>query len=137
MINLEQNVLCGETWGNLSCGEVFPNKLTFFLAKSVLSQFTLFCREIYFVAISALLCGEKLNQKLCLWRKKDKYHVCILQLSSIQGDARHVSPASGRSFWPYLVSSIRSSLHTHAPIPLSPSFIAVQILFCCFRNILV
>ena len=30
----------------------------------------LFCREIYFVAIYALLCGEKLNQKLCLWRKQ-------------------------------------------------------------------
>ena len=32
----------------------------------------------FFVAIYALLCGEKLSQKLCLWRKKDKYHVCIL-----------------------------------------------------------
>ena len=30
----------------------------------------------FFVAIYALLCGEKLSQKLCLWRKKDKYHVC-------------------------------------------------------------
>ena len=38
-------------------------------------QFTLFCQE-FFVAIYTLLCGEKLSQKLCLWRKKDKYRVC-------------------------------------------------------------
>ena len=30
----------------------------------------------FFVAIYTLLCGEKLSQKLCLWRKKDKYNVC-------------------------------------------------------------
>ena len=39
-------------------------------------KFTLFCREIRFVAIYAPLCGEELNQKLCLWREKDKYQVC-------------------------------------------------------------
>ena len=39
-------------------------------------QFTLFCREICFVAIYALWRGEKLSQKFCLWRKKDKYQVC-------------------------------------------------------------
>ena len=38
-------------------------------------QFTLFCREICFVAIYALWRGEKLGQKFCLWRKKDKYQV--------------------------------------------------------------
>ena len=38
-------------------------------------QLTLFCRE-FVVAIYALLCGEKLSQKLCLWREKDKYNVC-------------------------------------------------------------
>ena len=27
-------------------------------------------RVVCFVAIYALLCGEKLNRKLCLWRKK-------------------------------------------------------------------
>ena len=43
--------------------------------KSVLWRFTLFCQE-FFVAIYALLCGEKLCQKLCVWRKKDKYQVC-------------------------------------------------------------
>ena len=40
-------------------------------------QFTLFCREICFVAIYALWRGEKLSQKFCLWRKKDKYQVWV------------------------------------------------------------
>ena len=33
----------------------------------------LFCRKIRFVAIYALLHGDKFSQKLYLWRKKDKY----------------------------------------------------------------
>ena len=33
------------------------------------------CREICFDAIYALLCGEKLNQRLRMWRKNDKYEV--------------------------------------------------------------
>ena len=37
--------------------------------------FTLFCREIYFATIYALLCGEKLSPKIHLWRKNDKYQV--------------------------------------------------------------
>ena len=41
-------------------------------------QFSLFCRKIRFVAIYALLRGEKLSQELCLWRKKDNYHVCTV-----------------------------------------------------------
>ena len=59
MINLEQNVLCGEMWRNLSCGEMFPHEQTnifllqnlfcrnlrCFVAKSVLSGFTRFCVE--------------------------------------------------------------------------------------------
>ena len=48
-ISLLQNLFCR----NLRC----------FVAKSVLSRFTRFS------------CGEKLNQKMCLWRKKDKYQV--------------------------------------------------------------
>ena len=36
---------------------------------SLFFRFTQFSREIYFVAIHALLCGEKLNQKLHMWRK--------------------------------------------------------------------
>ena len=54
-------------------------------------QFMVFCRikllknqflaiyavlSRFFAVIYALLCGEKLSQKLCLWRKKDKYDVC-------------------------------------------------------------
>ena len=54
-------------------------------------QFTLFCREISFVAIYALLCGEKLSQKLCPWRKNYKYQVC---------------------FW-VLLSTLRSVSYTH------------------------
>ena len=46
-----------------------------FVVKLVLLWFTHFCRKICFVAIYALLCGEKLNQKLPLWRKNDKYEV--------------------------------------------------------------
>ena len=40
-------------------------------------RFTLFCREICFVAIHALWRGEKLSKKFYLWRKKDKYEVCL------------------------------------------------------------
>ena len=35
------------------------------------------CREICFDAIYALLCGEKLNQRLGMWRKNDKYQVWL------------------------------------------------------------
>ena len=47
-----------------------------FVKKLVLSWFTPFCREFCFVAIYALLCGEKLCQRLGMWRKSDKYQVC-------------------------------------------------------------
>ena len=40
-----------------------------------LERFMLFCCKISFVAIYALLCGKKFRQKLCLWRKNDKYQV--------------------------------------------------------------
>ena len=33
--------------------------------------------QICFVAIYALLCGEKIIQKLRMWRKNDKYQVCV------------------------------------------------------------
>ena len=48
-----------------------------FVVKLILSRFAHFCRKICFVAIYALLCGEKLNQKLPPWRKNDKYEVCL------------------------------------------------------------
>ena len=40
-------------------------------------QITLFCREICFVAIYAFLCGKKFSPKLFMWRKNDKYQVCV------------------------------------------------------------
>ena len=39
-----------------------------------------------FVAIYALLCGENLSQKLCPWRKNDKYEVCIEGFSFAQNE---------------------------------------------------
>ena len=39
--------------------------------------FMLSCREIYFATIYALSCGEKLSPKVHLWRKNDKYQVCV------------------------------------------------------------
>ena len=41
------------------------------LPRSASSHFSKIC----FVAIYALLCEEKLIEKLCLWRKKDRYEV--------------------------------------------------------------
>ena len=43
-----------------------------FAEKLVLLWFTLFCRKICFVAIYALLRGEKLNWRFHMWRKYDK-----------------------------------------------------------------
>ena len=54
---------------------VFCCILQYFVAKSVFLQFTLFCREISFGTIYALLRGEKFSKKLCPWRKNDKYEV--------------------------------------------------------------
>ena len=76
MVNVEKNLSNGGIFHmkNVDTNQ-FCHNLHCFVAKSDLLQFTLFCREICFVAIYALLCGEKFNQKLCLWRKKDKYQV--------------------------------------------------------------
>ena len=57
---------------------VFCCILQYFVAKSVFLQFTLFCREISFGTIYAVLRGEKFSQKLCPWRKNDKYEVCAV-----------------------------------------------------------
>ena len=40
-----------------------------------------FCSKISFAVILALLCGEKFNQKLPLWRKNYKYQVCARTFS--------------------------------------------------------
>ena len=39
-------------------------------------------RAICFILFYALLCGEKLNQKLHMWRKNYKYQVCISMTNS-------------------------------------------------------
>ena len=52
---------------------VFCRILQYFVAKSVFFRFTLFCREICFGTIYVLLRGEKLSQKLGLWRKNMRY----------------------------------------------------------------
>ena len=55
---------------NLWCFVAFNgSKISFVAIYAVLSKF-------FVVAIYALLCGEKLCQKLCVWRKKDKYQGC-------------------------------------------------------------
>ena len=61
---------------------VFCCILQYFVAKSVFLQFTLFCREICFCNIYALLRGEKFSQKLCPWRKNYKYEVWVSSLKS-------------------------------------------------------
>ena len=58
---------------NLWCFVAFYNIL---LPNQFFLQFTLFCREISFGTIYALLRGKKFSQKLCPWRKNDKYEVC-------------------------------------------------------------
>ena len=79
----------GEIWRKICHVETFLHKRDVetnlfcqnsccFVVKSVLLPYTLFCCERYFVAIYALLCGEKFNQKLCLWRKMDKYQLCAI-----------------------------------------------------------
>jgi len=88
--------------------------ICFVLIYAVLSQnqfvlpFTLFCREINFVAIYAFLRGEKFRQKLCLWRKKDKYQVWVsitkyqqsiaIQCNAVLPDHRGCDVVSGMCF---------------------------------------
>ena len=56
---------------------VFCRILQYFVAKSVVLRFTLFCREISFGTIYALLRGEKFSEQFFPWRKNDKYEVCV------------------------------------------------------------
>ena len=49
--------------------------LCWYVAKTLQLQFTLFCRETYFIAFTHFLCGKKLSPKCCLCRKKTKYDV--------------------------------------------------------------
>ena len=58
------------------CGECLHKGKIDAANYGVLSRFTLFRREICFVMIHILWCGEKLNRKLHMWRKNYKYEVC-------------------------------------------------------------
>ena len=89
-VNMEKNLSCGEMGEQICHVENFLHIRNVetnlvchnsgsFVAKSVLMPFL---AQNVFVAIYALLCGEKYNQKLCLWRKKDKYQVCAWHQSS-------------------------------------------------------
>ena len=77
---------CGEMWSKICHVEtylhminvetnLFCHYLCCFVAKSALLPVTLYWRKIYIVAMYTLLCEEKFIQKLCMWRKKDKYEV--------------------------------------------------------------
>ena len=71
--NVEQNVSCGDISPHEKCGnKYFRHYLCcfFFFAKSALLPFTLYCREIYFVPVYALLCGENLLSKCVCGEKK-------------------------------------------------------------------
>ena len=49
------------------------------------------CREMCFVAIYALLCGEKFIQKFSMWRKNDKYEVWSLGMSNPKVESQQIS----------------------------------------------
>ena len=87
MINFPHGIRCGEKsflWRNFSTWEMW-RQICFVANFAVLLPSTLFCRKIHLIAIYSLLRGEKFNQKLCLWRKKDKpalraqhsFYICI------------------------------------------------------------
>ena len=59
-----------------------------FVAKLVCLQVTLFCREICFCTIYAVLREEKLSQKLYPWRKNDIYEVWINQYQAASDSVR-------------------------------------------------
>ena len=77
-----RNISTWEIWSKICRVEKIVYNLWCFhaycavlLQNRLILRFTLFCRKICFVAIYALLRGEKLSKKLCPWRKKDKYDV--------------------------------------------------------------
>ena len=73
---------CGKIWNSPHLACVWCRKrrhickiYAIFLKKSVFFKIYELCREIRFVVIYALLCGEKFIQKFSMWRKNDKYEV--------------------------------------------------------------
>ena len=65
---------------------------TIFCCKIIFLRFTLFCREICFGTIYTLLRGDKMSQKLCLWRKKDKYEVCVICEQPLRASRKWCQP---------------------------------------------
>ena len=84
---------------NLWCFIAFYNIL---LPNHFILQFTLFCREISFGTIYALLRGDKLSQRLGSWRKNYQYD----QMAPLQNLATrwchlyqlHIWPPSGTTW---------------------------------------
>ena len=74
MINVEQNVLCGEMWRNVSCGEMFPHDGLLHM-----NRLTFFCCKICFVAIYAVLLQNLFCHNLCalVWRKVEPKIVSV------------------------------------------------------------
>ena len=56
--------------------EIYAKFVLFSFKKISFVKIYQLCREIRFVEIYALLCGEKFIQKFSSWRKNDKYEVC-------------------------------------------------------------
>jgi len=56
--------------------EIYAKFVLFSFKKISFVKIYQLCREIRFVVIYALLCGEKFIQKISMWRKNDKYEVC-------------------------------------------------------------
>ena len=75
-------------------------------------RFTLFCREICFVAIYALLRGEKLSQKLYLWRKNDKYEVCASVCQS-RNSPQYIERTIGVQAWFYILQQTFDTFDKH------------------------
>ena len=64
---VSSNLSAWQMWGNLNFLHIW--RVSDAENVSTYVQFLLFCRKICFVEIYALLCSEKLNQKLPRWRK--------------------------------------------------------------------
>ena len=68
MINVEQNVLCGEIWRNLSCGEISPHDRFLHMSNEKCGEYLL-CGEIspdYAVLSQNLFCRDL---RAFVWRK--------------------------------------------------------------------
>ena len=104
----------------MSCGEIsdvekfhIRKNIIHTTVRSVLLPCMLFCCELIFFEIYAVLshftqflCGEKLGPKFCLWRKKDKYQVCMKATSipeAGQISVKNLEEKIAKCFlyWPY------------------------------------